>query len=107
MRPAGAPPSSLDAQACYPWQLATRATSHASDTPHESSGLLYVGTDRASGRRRGRGFSYHHADGTIIRDPAVIARIKTWPSAGLVGRLDLPSPDGHLQATGRDARGRK
>lgn len=58
--------------------------------------------------KRGRGFSYVGPDGRPIREPEVIARI---------GRLAIPpayrdvwicaSADGHLQATGRDARGRK
>jgi DNA topoisomerase-1 len=72
--------------------------------------LRYV-TDRQPGFRRHRtadGFSYCDADGTEIADEATLARIR---------KLAIPPayedvwicrhPNGHLQATGRDARGRK
>ncbi|MEA3199048.1 MAG: topoisomerase [Thermoplasmata archaeon] len=59
-------------------------------------------------RRAGRGFCYHDAQGRLVRDPATLARIR---------RLAIPpawrdvwicaDERGHLQATGRDARGRK
>ena len=59
-------------------------------------------------RRRGPGFTYR--DRGWDRDPRPrggradpLAR----DPAGLDRRLDLPRPNGHLQATGRDARGRK
>ena len=74
------------------------------------AGLRYA-TDEAPGftrRRRGRGFSYHDQDGNTIRDPEVIARIRSivippaWTDVWI-----CPWPNGHLQATGRDARGRK
>jgi DNA topoisomerase I len=61
-----------------------------------------------SRRRRGRGFSYHHPDGTVVRDPETLARIKSivippaWTEVWI-----CRWPNGHLQATGRDARGRK
>jgi DNA topoisomerase I len=58
--------------------------------------------------RRGRNFSYFHPDGRKVTDPALLARIR---------KLAIPpayrdvwicgDPHGHLQATGRDARGRK
>ncbi len=58
--------------------------------------------------RKGQGFAYRDAHGRWVRDPAQLARIR---------KLAIPpaytavwicsSPDGHLQATGRDARGRK
>jgi len=74
------------------------------------AGLRYA-TDEAPGftrRRRGRGFSYHDQDGNTIRDPEVIARIRAlaippaWTDVWI-----CTDPRGHLQATGRDARGRK
>lgn len=58
-------------------------------------------------RRCGRGFSYRHDDGTTVRDPAVRARIDrlaippAWRQVWI-----CPHPDGHIQATGVDARGR-
>jgi DNA topoisomerase-1 len=76
----------------------------------EEAGLRYV-TDDAPGvtrRRAGRGWTYHGPDGTRITDAKRIA----W-----FNRLAIPPawtevwicPDrrGHLQATGRDAKGRK
>jgi DNA topoisomerase I len=59
-------------------------------------------------RRRGRGFSYHHADGTPITDPAELARLKAlvlppaWKDVWI-----SPDPDGHIQAVGTDAAGRR
>jgi len=59
-------------------------------------------------RRSGRHFSYVDPDGRTIRDAAVLARIRSlavppaWTSVWI-----CTLPDGHLQATGRDARGRK
>jgi DNA topoisomerase I len=58
--------------------------------------------------RHGRGFSYRTADGDPIRDPGVLRRLRAlavppaWSDVWI-----CPSPNGHLQATGRDARGRK
>src|SRR5262245_30155553 len=76
----------------------------------KSAGLHYT-TDQQAGlhrRRSGRSFSYTDPGGKRLRDSATLARIK---------RLAIPpawtevwiSPDekGHIQATGRDARGRK
>lgn len=76
----------------------------------QAAGLRYV-SDASPGirrRRSGRGFSYAGPDGRVIRDGAELDRIR---------RLAIPPaytdvwicrmPNGHLQATGRDARGRK
>jgi DNA topoisomerase-1 len=59
-------------------------------------------------KRAGKGFRYLGINGKVIRDPAQLRRIQAlvippawrdvWISA---------LPEGHLQATGRDARGRK
>lgn len=74
------------------------------------AGLHYASDARPGIRRRrsGRGFAYLDASGTLVRDRAELRRIK---------RLAVPpawtdvwisaDPLGHLQATGRDARGRK
>ena len=78
--------------------------------PPERPGLRYS-TDARPGitrRRAGRGFSYRTADGATIRDRAVLRRIRAlaippaWTDVWI-----CPDPAGHLQATGRDARGRK
>jgi DNA topoisomerase-1 len=58
--------------------------------------------------RRGRGFSYHEADGSAIRDRDVLERVRTlsippaWEDVWI-----CPHPRGHIQATGIDAAGRK
>jgi len=76
----------------------------------EAASLRYV-SDRRPGirrRRAGRRFRYLAADGHPIRDPAELARIRAlavppaWTDVWI-----CPSPRGHIQATGRDARGRK
>ncbi|MDP9019654.1 MAG: DNA topoisomerase IB [Actinomycetota bacterium] len=76
----------------------------------EDAGLRYV-SDAAPGitrRRRGQGFSYHRPDGSLVADPAERARIEAlavppaWTDVWI-----CPRPDGHIQATGRDDRGRK
>jgi DNA topoisomerase-1 len=59
-------------------------------------------------RRRGRGFSYTDPEGRPIRDPAIRDRIRAlavppaWTDVWICA-----DAAGHLQATGRDARGRK
>jgi DNA topoisomerase-1 len=59
-------------------------------------------------RRRGRGFSYVDEDGRAIDEPEVLARIgelaipPAWEDVWI-----CPYPNGHLQATGTDAAGRK
>ena len=75
-----------------------------------AAGLRYV-SDSDTGIRRERarqGFHYLSPSGTPIRDKAVLARIRSlaippaWTDVWICA-----SPDGHLQATGRDDRGRK
>src|SRR5581483_4035244 len=59
-------------------------------------------------RRTGSGFVYRDADGKPVRDKATLERIRklavppAWTEVWI-----SPNPDGHIQATGRDARGRK
>ena len=75
-----------------------------------AAGLRYSNDTRPgiSRRRAGRGFAYRDADGAPIRDTAVLGRIRAlaippaWTDVWI-----CPDPAGHLQATGRDARGRK
>jgi len=73
-------------------------------------GLVYVSDEQPgiARRRRGKGFSYHDADGAPVRDGATLARIRTLaiPPA-YVDVWICANPQGHLQATGRDARQRK
>ena len=58
--------------------------------------------------RRGKSFSYTDSRGRPVRDAATLARIRALaiPPAW-TGVWISPDPDGHIQATGRDARGRK
>jgi DNA topoisomerase I len=75
-----------------------------------AGGLRYV-TDAIPGfrrRRAGRGFMYLDADGGRVNDPETLARIRSLaiPPAW-VDVWICPIPNGHLQAVGRDARGRK
>lgn len=76
----------------------------------KDAGLVYV-TRAAHGlsrRRSGTGFCYRDAHGKTVRDKATLARIRAlaippaWTDVWICA-----SPNGHLQATGRDARGRK
>jgi DNA topoisomerase I len=73
-------------------------------------GLIYS-TDAEPGiarRRRGKGFSYHLPDGTVISDPTVLARIRKLALPPAYERVWISlDPRSHLQATGYDARGRK
>lgn len=73
-------------------------------------GLRYI-TDEVPGytRRRTRsGFRYLDCDGHPVTDPQILARIKAiaippaWTDVWI-----CPDADAHLQATGRDAKGRK
>lgn len=74
------------------------------------AGLRYV-SDAMPGIRRkrsGRGFAYVRANGRAVRDAKTLARIRALaiPPA-YIDVWICPDPRGHLQATGRDARGRK
>jgi len=76
----------------------------------KASGLRYV-TDSSPGitrRRFGTGFKYIDPRGKRLRSAEVLRRIQSLaiPPAWVDVWIS-PSPDGHLQATGRDARGRK
>jgi DNA topoisomerase-1 len=59
-------------------------------------------------RKRGSGFTYHDERGRPIRNARVIERVRklaippAWTQVWI-----CPSPLGHVQATGRDAKGRK
>ena len=76
----------------------------------EAVGLRYV-TDAMPGirrRRHGRGFSYVGPDGGVIREREMIRRFRSLViPPGWTDVWICPLPDGHLQVTARDARGRK
>jgi DNA topoisomerase I len=75
-----------------------------------SAGLRYVNDSTPGVRRKraGRSFAYVGADGRLISDKEELARIKAlavppaWTEVWIA-----PTSRGHVQATGRDARGRK
>ncbi len=61
-----------------------------------------------SRHRRGRGFGYRDPEGRIVHDPALIARFKALAIPPAYTDVWISRfANGHLQATGRDARGRK
>ena len=74
------------------------------------SGLLYV-SDAMPGIRRlrhGEGFRYRRPDGRALRDAKELQRIRQLAIPPAYEEVWIcPVPHGHLQATGRDARGRK
>jgi DNA topoisomerase I len=76
----------------------------------EQAGLRYVSDDQPGIRRQrsGRGFRYTDASGEPVEDPRTLLRIRhlvippAWTDVWI-----CPVSNGHLQATGRDVRGRK
>jgi DNA topoisomerase-1 len=76
----------------------------------QNSELVYVSSDAPGiSRRRNRsGFAYVGTNGKPVRDPATLKRIRSLviPPAW-VDVWICPDPAGHIQATGRDAAGRK
>ncbi len=76
----------------------------------KSAGLRYV-TDTKPGitrQKAGKGWSYRDPDGELVRDDETLDRIRgivippAWRDVWI-----SPWPRGHIQATGRDERGRK
>lgn len=73
-------------------------------------GLRYSSDEQPGIRRRraGKGFRYVDSGGKAVRDPVALKRIRSlavppaWTDVWI-----CPDADGHLQATGRDARARK
>jgi len=88
----------------------TSSTQRESIQSARSVGLRYVnGSEPGIVRKRhGRGFIYVGPNGKTIRSPATLRRIKNlaippaWENVWI-----CVAQDGHLQATGRDAKGRK
>jgi DNA topoisomerase-1 len=76
----------------------------------ESAGLLYV-SDEGPGIRRkraGRGFVFIGPDGKKIADKDTLERIRKLAIPPAYSDVWIcPQPNGHIQATGRDAKGRK
>lgn len=79
-------------------------------SPADAAGLSYV-SDQDPGIRRvksGAGFGYRDADGKPVKDEPTLERIRklaippAWTEVWI-----SPDPNGHIQATGRDQKGRK
>lgn len=85
-------------------------TGAATEADAGRAGLTYVGDQDAGIRRvvRGKGFAYVDPRGRVVRAKETKARIRrlaippAWTDVWI-----CPDADGHIQATGRDARGRK
>jgi DNA topoisomerase-1 len=75
-----------------------------------AAGLRHV-SDEGPGitrRRSGSGFSYRDASGAVIKDKATLERIRKLAIPPAYRDVWIcPHPNGHIQATGRDAKGRK
>jgi DNA topoisomerase-1 len=89
------------------------AADHYTVDPSVSAALAHLRyvSDQIPGITRvraGSGFVYRDPDGRSIRDPDVVQRIKSlrippaWANVWI-----CPDPNGHIQAVGYDARGRK
>ena len=76
----------------------------------EEAGLRYVSDEQAGYTRKAKGdhFEYLDSDGKPIRDEQRLLRIKRLAIPPAYTDVWIcPSPNGHIQATGRDARRRK
>jgi DNA topoisomerase I len=76
----------------------------------EEANLRYVSDDRPGFSRQkvGKQFKYYDLEGNAVKDPKVLDRIEklaippAWDDVWI-----SPRPNGHIQATGRDEKGRK
>ena len=76
----------------------------------QAAGLSYVDDSEPGFTRRksGKGWGYRDLDGKPIKDPAVVERINKLAIPPAYTDVWIsPDPNGHIQATGRDERGRK
>jgi DNA topoisomerase I len=76
----------------------------------EDAGLRYVSDDQPGYTRKPKGddFEYFDTDGKPIRDETRLLRIRRLAIPPAYKDVWIsPSPNGHIQATGRDARDRK
>jgi DNA topoisomerase-1 len=89
--------------------LATSAVTDPQDAA-ETAGLTYVNDEEPGIRRKkvGKGFYYISSQGAKVEDQKELSRIRklavppAWTDVWICA-----NPNGHIQATGRDARGRK
>src|SRR5713226_3182772 len=76
----------------------------------EEAGLRYVSDEQPGYTRRVKGddFDYFDTEGKLIRDEQRLLRVKRLAIPPAYTSVWIcPSPNGHIQAMGRDARGRK
>lgn len=74
------------------------------------AGLTYVSDEEPGIRRRraGKGFTYKWPDGRTVTEEDTLARIRKLAIPPAYRDVWIcPDPDGHIQATGRDDKGRK
>src|SRR5262245_26297713 len=94
-------------------QLSTNTGTRTRQDPADAArgaGLRYVSADEPgiSRQKSGKGFTYRTAEGATIKERRVRRRIESlvippaWTDVWI-----CEDPEGHLQATGRDDRGRK
>lgn len=76
----------------------------------ENAGLRYV-TDDTPGitrKKSGRGYAFYTPKGELVRDAATLDRIRKLAVPPAYTDVWIcPKADGHIQATGRDVKGRK
>ena len=86
-------------------------TSNGSEIDAARMAKLRYFTDQMPGltrKRAGKGFAYYTSENQLIRDKEILRRIKAlaippaWTDVWI-----CPQANGHLQATGRDSKGRK
>jgi len=76
----------------------------------EEAGLRYITDDHPgyTRKKRGNSFVYYDSEGKLIRDESRLLRIRRLAIPPAYSDVWIcPSPNGHIQATGRDDRGRK
>lgn len=76
----------------------------------ESAGLSFVSDEQPGIRRQraGKGFTFVRPNGETMRDEATLKRIRKLAIPPAYSDVWIcPRADGHIQATGRDAKGRK
>ncbi len=90
--------------------MAETQKSSATDEPGLPANLIYVSDEEPGFRRKraGRGFYYVAPDGNRLGDEAHIQRIRSLAIPPAYENVWITTePLGHMQATGRDQRGRK
>jgi DNA topoisomerase I len=95
--------------AAHPSLLPTLEAAASPAVAH-AVGLRYV-SDQSKGitrKRAGKGFSYRDPNGALVKDEDTLRRIRSLAIPPAYRDVWIcPDPIGHLQATGRDAKGRK